>query len=96
MSSEWLAEHVVPLVVLAAVCGGLSVTFGLMAGYAGHREAVAAAEAAAKAEDLSRHGVRHGATSRIAAASNLCDAFGPTPALRLGPPASASDGPASP
>ena len=48
---SWLTENVILLVVLAAVSGGLSVTFGLLAGFAAHQEAVAANEAAAKANE---------------------------------------------
>ena len=49
MSSEWLTENVLALIIGSAVFGGLSVAFGLMAGFAGHREAVIANDAAAQA-----------------------------------------------
>jgi len=50
-SMAWLAEYTVPLVVFGAIFGGFSVTFGLLAGMAGHLEAVAANRAAAQAND---------------------------------------------
>jgi hypothetical protein len=46
---EWITGHVVAFVVASAVFGGLSVACALVAGYAGHREAVAAAQFAARA-----------------------------------------------
>jgi hypothetical protein len=48
---EWITGNVVAFVIAAAVFGGLSVTCGLIAGYAGHKEAVAAAQVAAKANE---------------------------------------------
>jgi hypothetical protein len=48
---EWITGHVLAFVVASSVFGGLSVACGLIAGYAGHREAVAAAQVAAKANE---------------------------------------------
>jgi hypothetical protein len=46
---EWIAGHVMAFVVASAAFGALSVACGLIAGYAGHREAVDAAKVAALA-----------------------------------------------
>jgi hypothetical protein len=46
---EWITGHILAFVIASSVFGGLSVACGLIAGYAGHREAVAAAQVAAKA-----------------------------------------------
>ncbi len=48
---EGITEYVVPFVLASAIFGALSVACGMVAGYAGHREAVAAAEVAAKANE---------------------------------------------
>jgi hypothetical protein len=48
---SWLTENVIPLVVLTGVSGGLAATFGILAGFAAHQEAVVANEAAAKANE---------------------------------------------
>lgn len=56
------------LVVLGALFGGLSVTFGLLAGFAGHQEAVAANETAAKANERAAE-----ATERAAEATERAE-----------------------
>jgi hypothetical protein len=48
---SWLTENVIPLVVFTGVSGGLAATFGILAGFAAHQEAVVANEAAAKANE---------------------------------------------
>ena len=48
---EGITGYVVAFVVASAIFGAMSVACGMIAGYAGHREAVAAAQVAAKANE---------------------------------------------